>query len=72
MTYAVTLPLPPFVTRQLFGVWPAVAAVPLTAGSEAVTFLATVSKPAALPSRRKEAACSVVLAIPSHPRTGGP
>jgi hypothetical protein len=34
--------------------------------------LATVSKPAALPSRRKEAACSVVLAIPSHPRTGGP
>jgi hypothetical protein len=33
----VTLPLPPFVTRQLFGVCPAVAGVPLTAGALTVT-----------------------------------
>jgi ROK family len=33
---------------------------------------ATISKLAARPSRRNDAACSVVLATLSHPRTGGP
>src|SRR5918997_2694896 len=43
-----------------------------TQASSAVTYFATISEPTNSPSLRNDAACSMVLATSSNPRTGGP